>query len=340
MAELCNPTVGGEPAAPSQPGPWSSRQLDRCGRGRGEQLPAGGLGCPPPTVLPLPAGQRVSCHHHLSERDGAVALPQNGAGNTGPSSSRRWPPSPPRAPASTAASPPAPATAARPGRGGPSDPRAGQLALDAPSAQSGTHRHRSLIRGLGSKPWRCTRPDLVFPVPASACLAWYGRWLAVAWAARSACDGSACRLLATGRRGRLGAGRRGPRVPGTEAAAAAAVLATVGLRLWQAKTLITHIDEGLDLLGWRIHRHRKPGPDKSYVCTYPSKKAVKAVTGKVRALSRLNRNQPLDVLLHNLNPVLRGWCTHFQPGLSSWPLGSAPVCVPCYGRACAPTACR
>jgi RNA-directed DNA polymerase len=98
---------------------------------------------------------------------------------------------------------------------------------------------------------------------------------------------------------------------------AAAVLATVGLRLSQAKTLITHIDEGLDFLGWRIQRHRKPGTDKSYVYTYPSKKAVKAVTGKVRALSRLNRNQPLEVLLHNLNPVLRGWCTYFQPGVSS-----------------------
>ena len=98
---------------------------------------------------------------------------------------------------------------------------------------------------------------------------------------------------------------------------AAGVLAAVGLRLSHAKTVITHIDEGLDFLGWRIQRHRKPGTAKSYVYTYPSKKAVKSVTGKVRTLSRLNRNQPLEVLLHNLNPVLRGWCTYFQPGVSS-----------------------
>jgi hypothetical protein len=51
--------------------------------------------------------------------------------------------------------------------------------------------------------------------------------------------------------------------------------------------------------------------------TYPSKKAVRAVTGKVRTLSRLNKNLPLEVLLHTLNPVLRGWCTYFQPGVSS-----------------------
>jgi RNA-directed DNA polymerase len=29
-------------------------------------------------------------------------------------------------------------------------------------------------------------------------------------------------------------------------------LSTVGLRLSEDKTLITHIDEGLDFLGWRI----------------------------------------------------------------------------------------
>jgi RNA-directed DNA polymerase len=98
---------------------------------------------------------------------------------------------------------------------------------------------------------------------------------------------------------------------------AAAVLAPMGLRLSTEKTKITHIDEGLDFLGWRIQRHRKRGTAKSFVYTYPSKKAVRAVMGKVRTLSRLNKNLPLEVLLHTLNPVLRGWCTYFQPGVSS-----------------------
>lgn len=38
---------------------------------------------------------------------------------------------------------------------------------------------------------------------------------------------------------------------------AAEVLSTMGLRLSPEKTLVTHIDEGLDFLGWRIQRHRK-----------------------------------------------------------------------------------
>jgi RNA-directed DNA polymerase len=37
----------------------------------------------------------------------------------------------------------------------------------------------------------------------------------------------------------------------------AEVLTRIGLRLSPEKTLITHIDEGLDFLGWRIQRHQK-----------------------------------------------------------------------------------
>ncbi|MFG2261293.1 group II intron reverse transcriptase/maturase [Streptomyces mirabilis] len=98
---------------------------------------------------------------------------------------------------------------------------------------------------------------------------------------------------------------------------AAEALSTMGLRLSEEKTTLAHIDEGFDFLGWRIQRHRKQGTAKYYVYTYPSKKAVKSVTGKVRAASRLNKNQPLEVLLRYLNSVLRGWCVYFQPGVSS-----------------------
>jgi RNA-directed DNA polymerase len=99
---------------------------------------------------------------------------------------------------------------------------------------------------------------------------------------------------------------------------AAAVLAPMGLRLSAEKTKITHIDEGLDFLGWHIQRHRKRGTARSYVYTYPSRKAVKAVTEKVRAMCReMDTSQPLDALLRQLNPALKGWCAYFRPGVSS-----------------------
>jgi RNA-directed DNA polymerase len=97
---------------------------------------------------------------------------------------------------------------------------------------------------------------------------------------------------------------------------AAEVLATIGLRLSPEKTLITHIDEGLDFLGWHIQRHRKKGTRRHYVYTYPSKKALAAVKDKVRALCRQDVNLPLAVLLHRLNRMLRGWTAYFRFGVS------------------------
>jgi len=98
----------------------------------------------------------------------------------------------------------------------------------------------------------------------------------------------------------------------------AAVLATMGLRLSPEKTLITHIDEGLDFLGWRIQRHRKEGTSRYYVYVYPSTKAVLAAKRKIKMLGRaVEPNQPLDDLLRRINSTLRGWAGYFRAGVSS-----------------------
>jgi RNA-directed DNA polymerase len=98
---------------------------------------------------------------------------------------------------------------------------------------------------------------------------------------------------------------------------AAEVLSAVGLRLSEEKTLITHIDEGLDFLGWRIQRHRKRGTTRQYVYNYPAKKALAAVKAKTKAICRMNTSLPLAVLMHRLNQVLRGWTAYFRPGVSA-----------------------
>jgi RNA-directed DNA polymerase len=98
----------------------------------------------------------------------------------------------------------------------------------------------------------------------------------------------------------------------------AEVLSTMGLRLSEDKTLITHIDEGLDFLGWRIQRHQKRGTSRRYVYVYPAKKAVQAAIRKIKTLCRqVSVNLPLDDLLRRLNPTMRGWCAYFRPGVSS-----------------------
>ncbi|MFE2721490.1 group II intron reverse transcriptase/maturase [Kitasatospora sp. NPDC059327] len=102
----------------------------------------------------------------------------------------------------------------------------------------------------------------------------------------------------------------------------AGVLGGMGLRLSQEKTLITHIDDGLNFLGWRIQRHQKKGENRQYVYTYPAKKALASISRKVKTICReTNVDQPLAILLHRLNPVLRGWCEYFRPGVSSKTFG-------------------
>ena len=95
-------------------------------------------------------------------------------------------------------------------------------------------------------------------------------------------------------------------------------LSTMGLRLSPNKTLITHIDEGVDFLGWRIQRHRKKGTSRYFIYTYPAKKSLKAVMAKVKTLCRqVEVSQPLDELIRRLNQAVLGWCAYFRPGSSS-----------------------
>jgi RNA-directed DNA polymerase len=116
-------------------------------------------------------------------------------------------------------------------------------------------------------------------------------------------------------------------VAGTAAHAAdlreevAAVLAPMGLRLSEAKTRLCHIDEGFDFLGFRIQRRRKRGTAKRVVYTYPSKKALASIVGRVRMLTRRSSHPTLAALLRQLNPVLRGWCAYFRYGVSKATFG-------------------
>jgi len=95
------------------------------------------------------------------------------------------------------------------------------------------------------------------------------------------------------------------------------VLAPMGLCLSEEKTVITHIDQGFDFLGFHIQRKRKQGTQRRTLYTYPSKTALAAVKAKVRVLTQGNTNQSLADLLQRLNPVLRGWANYFRHVVSA-----------------------
>jgi RNA-directed DNA polymerase len=100
------------------------------------------------------------------------------------------------------------------------------------------------------------------------------------------------------------------------------VLAPMGLRLSEEKTRVCHIDEGFDFLGWRIQRRAwRSRTGNSAVYTYPSKKSLASIVGKVRQLTRRAKHRTLADLLRRLNPVLRGWCNYFRHGVSKRTFG-------------------
>jgi RNA-directed DNA polymerase len=97
-----------------------------------------------------------------------------------------------------------------------------------------------------------------------------------------------------------------------------AVLAPMGLRLSEEKTRVCHIEDGFDFLGWHIQRrHRRGQNGKKAVYTYPSKKSLTSVMGKVRSLTARAKHRTLGDLLISVNRVLRGWCNYFRHGVSA-----------------------
>ncbi|MEU5938042.1 group II intron reverse transcriptase/maturase [Micromonospora sp. NPDC047548] len=99
----------------------------------------------------------------------------------------------------------------------------------------------------------------------------------------------------------------------------AQVVAPLGLRLAPDKTRVVHIDQGFDFLGHTIVRRIKRGSRKTYVFTYPSRKAMRGVRDRTRACTQ-NRSalyRELDEILMTLGRSLRGWANYFRHGSSS-----------------------
>ena len=92
------------------------------------------------------------------------------------------------------------------------------------------------------------------------------------------------------------------------------VLDKCDLQLNEKKTSVVNAHkEGFDFLGFRFQMRRSHRSGKVYPHVEPSKRSVKRVKAKVKALTNRRRTPvPLPWLIDEINDVVRGWSAYFH----------------------------
>jgi RNA-directed DNA polymerase len=88
--------------------------------------------------------------------------------------------------------------------------------------------------------------------------------------------------------------------------AVATFLSERGLQIQQVKTKITHINEGFDFLGQNVKKYN------GKLLIKPSIKSIKAIKRKAFDIIKHCNGMPAEVLIYQLNPVLRGWANYHR----------------------------
>lgn len=85
---------------------------------------------------------------------------------------------------------------------------------------------------------------------------------------------------------------------------------TSKLSLKAVKTDVVHSKQGFSFLGWRfIHLERNK---KFYAHIYPSRKALKQISLRIKQVVKQNRASSSYRLIQRLNPVRVGWCNYHK----------------------------
>lgn len=89
-----------------------------------------------------------------------------------------------------------------------------------------------------------------------------------------------------------------------------AFLAERGLILSPTKTIVTHVDDGFDFLGFNVRKYA------GTLLIKPRKENVQRVLTKVRELIRARRQATQESLIRMLNPLIRGWANYYRHKVS------------------------
>jgi RNA-directed DNA polymerase len=89
-----------------------------------------------------------------------------------------------------------------------------------------------------------------------------------------------------------------------------------GLAFNEAKTRITHLDLGVDFLGFEIRRYR------GKLLTKPSKDALRRIRQRLSAEVKALRGANADAVIARLNPIIAGWAAYYRIGVSKRAFGA------------------
>jgi RNA-directed DNA polymerase len=84
-----------------------------------------------------------------------------------------------------------------------------------------------------------------------------------------------------------------------------------GLELSDEKTVITHIDNGFDFLGWNFRKYN------GKLLVKPSNKSIEKVTEKISEVIKRGKAWKQEALIDVLNPIITGWANYHQSVVSS-----------------------
>jgi RNA-directed DNA polymerase len=79
-----------------------------------------------------------------------------------------------------------------------------------------------------------------------------------------------------------------------------------GLLLSEEKTLVTHIDEGFDFLGFNIKCYN------GKLLIKPTKKSIQSIKDKIKTVINENKQTNQYNLIRFLNPIVRGWGNYYS----------------------------
>ena len=90
-------------------------------------------------------------------------------------------------------------------------------------------------------------------------------------------------------------------------------LATRGLELSEEKTVIAHINEGFDFLGWTFRKFN------GKLITKPSKSSIKSIIDKCKTIIlKENKASTQEDLIKRLNQIIRGWTNYHRHTVASY----------------------